>query len=352
MTKIPSDLALRLEKIFTKQENKSLWDVFKLEKRPTTFRINTIKWDIKIIEQELEKNNITFTKLSFPENCYLLDSNFSESDLWKLPCYKTGSIYVQGISSQIPPYAFSNTAPQKILDATAAPGGKTSELSMMFPDSEIHAFEPSKIRYEKMCHNLKKLWCKNVETIHDSIENIWNHIGVASSWGIEGSSEINWSNTQNMDSSDKSSEWPSWKEYFDIILIDAPCSSEGSLLLNNEKFLENWNISHIKKNYKRQKRICDSIIPYLKAGWELIYSTCTLSPEENEWVTHYLLCHYPEIELQKIELHDSEYLSLKEPLTTFEKHSYKKEISEKCIRILPNQFTEGFFIAKMIKKEA
>lgn len=306
--------------MYSKEENKNLRSAFQLEKRPTTFRINPLKWNKQEVERELEKHTITYTKLDFPKNCYLLDNNFSESDLWKLICYTSGRIYIQGISSQIPPHIFSGNTPKKILDATAAPGGKTSELSALYPDAQIYAFEPSKIRYDKMCHNLKKLWCTNVETLYDSIENIEKYIPE--------------------------------KESFDMILIDAPCSSEWSLLLNNTKFLENWDLSHIQKNYKRQKRICDSVVPYLKNGWEFVYSTCTLAPEENEWVIHYLLCHYPELQLEKITLPKTSEISSKEPLITFEKYSYKKEISENAIRILPNQFTEWFFLAKLTKKEA
>lgn len=320
MTQLPTALTFRLEKIFTKQEIKDLKSTFWLEKRSTTFRVNTIKWNAEEVEAELEKNKITYSKLPLPENCYLLDESFSESDLWKLICYSSGRIYIQGISSQIPPTIFSQKNPTKILDATAAPWGKTSQMSALYPDAQIYAFEPSKIRYDKMCHNLKKLWCSNIETIYDSIENIEKHIPE--------------------------------KSYFDMVLIDAPCSNEWSLLYNNTKFLENWDISHIKKNYKRQKRICDSIIPYLKEWWEMIYSTCTLSPEENEWVIHYLLCNHPELALKKIEFPDTPEIMTKNPLTTFERYSYKKEISENCVRIIPSTYSEGFFIAKLIKKEA
>ncbi len=361
MIQLPTDLTLRLEKIFTKQEIKDLKDTFWLEKRPTTFRINTIKWNVEEIEGELEKNKISYTKLDFPENCYVIPSphpspkergsrTVSESDLWKLICYTSGRIYIQGISSQIPPTLFSGENPSKILDATAAPWGKTSHLSALYPDAQIYAFEPSKIRYDKMCHNLKKLWCSNVETIYDSIENIEKHIDAMSSWTwfriFPGGDNVSKTDPAT------SAGWQEKECFFDMILIDAPCSSEWSLLYNNTKFLENWDISHIKKNYKRQKRICDSLIPYLKKWWEMIYSTCTLSPEENEWVIHYLLCNYPELELGKIELPDTPEVITKNPLITFERYSYKKEISENCVRIIPSRYSEGFFIAKLIKKEA
>lgn len=330
MTEIPSHLTLRLETIFTKEENKKLKDTFSLIKRPTTFRINTRKWNATEVEAELQKTWISYQKLSFPKDSYILSDDFSESDLWKLICYSTWRIYIQGISSQIPPCIFSENLsqasssreikiPLRILDACAAPWGKTSQLSALYPNAQIYAFEPSKIRYDKMCHNLKKLGCSNVETIHDSIENIQNYISEA--------------------------------EYFDMILIDAPCSSEGALLYKNTKFLENWDISHIKKNYKRQKRICDSVLPYLCKDWEIVYSTCTLAPEENEWVIHYLLCNYQDLYLETIHIPCSQEITTREPLSNFERNSYKKEISQKAIRILPNKYSEWFFVAKLRKKE-
>lgn len=316
---LPEDLALRLKDIFSKEEIKVTQRAFSLEKRPVTFRLNTLKSTQEEVDQALSQASITYTKLDFPKNCYLLDDNFSEADLWKRRIYKDWGIYIQGISSQLPINLFHSEDSNnlKILDATAAPWGKTSQLSEKYPNAEIYAFEPSKIRYDKMCHNLEKLWCTNVTMIHNSIENISTHI--------------------------------SGKNYFDLVIIDAPCSGEWSISKYNEKFLEAWNISHIGKNYKRQKRICDSVIPYLKEDWELIYSTCTLAPEENEAVIHYLLCNYPELSLEKIDFMENKYINKKEALKSFGKHPYKKEISQCCLRVIPSEFSEWFFIAKIKK---
>lgn len=298
----------------------TLKNIFSLEKRPVSFRVNTIKWTVVEVEEELQKNNILYSKTNLFENSYILDSIHSEKDLWNLEIYKDGKIYLQGISSQFPIHFFDtqNSKNLKILDACAAPGWKTSQLAEKYPDADIWAFEPSKIRYDKMCHNLKKLWCENIKTIHDSIENISQHIDT--------------------------------EEYFDLILIDAPCSWEWALNIYNEKFLEAWDITHIHKNYKRQKRICKATLPYLKSGGEFIYSTCTLAPEENEAVIHFLLCNNFKLELKNIDLKDNTYITLSHTLKTFEKYYFKKEISEYCLRIIPDKHTEGFFIAKLRKE--
>jgi 16S rRNA C967 or C1407 C5-methylase (RsmB/RsmF family) len=81
---------------------------------------------------------------------------------------------MQNISSQVPVNYFSkeNYAGLKILDACAAPGGKASQLSALYPDAIIYAFEPQKVRYDKMKHNFKKLGCENIQSIHDEIRNI------------------------------------------------------------------------------------------------------------------------------------------------------------------------------------
>ncbi len=308
--------------------------------------MNTQKSSCEEIEQALEKYSLTYTKLVFPENCYLLDSSFSESDLWKLRIYKDWKIYLQSISSQVPVHFFSDLSqvspskgemksPIRILDATAAPWGKTSQLASLYPDSEIFAFESSKVRCDKMLYNLQKQWIqtqggssllnsesspqweRRVTCIHDDIANIWKYI------------------TQ--------------EAYFDLILVDAPCSSEWSISLHDTKFLENWDISHVKKNYRRQKAICDSVVPYLKDAWEMIYCTCTLAPEENEAVVHYLLCHYPELTLDSVSTPKNKYIKTKAALSSFEWHPFKKEVSENCLRIIPSEYSEGFFIAKLLK---
>lgn len=293
--------------------------IFTLKKRPVSFRVNSLKSDTQKIFQSLESANIKYSLLDFPKGCFLLDKRHSESDIWNLDIYKNGEIYMQNISSQVPVHFFWNadSSKLKILDACAAPGWKTSQLSALYPDAEIYAFEPHKIRYEKMLYNFKKLWCNNISAVHDEIRNIWNYV--------------------------------SWTEYFDMILVDAPCSSEWSLSLHNTKFLESWDISHIKKNYKRQKYILSDVLPYLKNQWELIYSTCTIAPEENEAVVHFALCNYPELELQKLDFRENKYINFSPSLKSFEKLIFKSEISEKTLRVIPSEYSEGFFIAKFKK---
>jgi 16S rRNA C967 or C1407 C5-methylase (RsmB/RsmF family) len=138
-------------------------------------------------------------------------------------------------------------------------------------------------------------------------------------------------------------------DYFDVILLDAPCSSEWRINLNIEKIWNNWTMWNITRNYKVQKEILKNNISLLKSGWELIYSTCTLAPEENEAVVHFLLCNYKDLEIVDITSRFGDDFRFKNWIKSFWEVVFKRDV-EKSIRALPSEITEGFFVAKFRKK--
>ncbi|MCH8518697.1 RsmB/NOP family class I SAM-dependent RNA methyltransferase [Candidatus Gracilibacteria bacterium] len=351
MTSLPGDLALRLTKLFTKEEMMEVESAFKQIKRPPSFRVNTLKASLKNIKNILDKAHINYELYSLLPNCIILKSSGDEIKLRSLDIYKNGNIYMQSISSQIPVGYFENKSMDskeprlKILDTCAAPGGKTSQLAAIYPEAEIWAFEPSKIRYERMKYNFKKLGVSTCDKhsllkplpflgkgatvicINDKIENLERYLQTYPPLQKEGGT----------------------LEYFDMILIDAPCSGEGGLSYHNTSFLENWSLSYIKKNYARQKAICDAVLPFLKTEGEMIYSTCTLAPEENEAVIHYLLCKYQNLNLEKLDFIENKYIKYKLGLKSFGRYIFRKEISERTLRVIPSKYSEGFYIAKLKK---
>lgn len=132
MEKLPKQIIDRFSSIFSKEKMSDLETVFALKTRPVSFRLNTLTSNIEEIKTALDQASITYTLLDFPQNCFLLDSSFTESDIWKRRVYKDGKIYMQGISSQIPALLFTPSLSQfspsgekksqlKILDACAAP---------------------------------------------------------------------------------------------------------------------------------------------------------------------------------------------------------------------------------------
>lgn len=311
--KLPTLLETRLKEIYTPEEMAMVDEAFSLEKRKVSFRINTLKSSAQEVESALLKKKISFSKQDFLPNCYILETGV-ERDLWNLDIYKEWYIYIQSIASQMPVEFLELTEWMTVLDVTAAPGGKTSQISeRVWEDGKVVACELSTIRREKMTYNLQKLWCTNVEIV---------------GWEAQKLSETY---TQGS---------------FDAMLFDAPCSSEGSISYNDETFLTDWSMRHIDKNYQRQKDILKQTVWLLKNGWVLVYSTCTLAPEENESIVHYILCNFKELEIQEIH---SDFPYTKPWILKFWKYVFTKNVAL-SMRIVPNPISEWFFIAKFRKK--
>ncbi len=314
LKKLPKELTDRLKEIYTKEELEIIDSGFNCEQRKTSFRINTLKTTTKEILEIMKENNLEVEKVNFLKNWYIL-LNWKESDLWNLDIFKQGKIYLQSISSQMPIDFLDLEDFNKVLDITAAPGGKTSQACALLKNTwEVVANDNNQIRIDKLNFTLNRQWCKNAKVIKTDARLIW----------------------------EKNEEY---KEYFDHIIADLPCSAEWKINLNKEKSYWFWNPWVVKRNFKLQKEILNAIIPLLKTWWTLMYSTCTLAPEENEAVVHMILSLYPELQIQDINI---DYKYSKEGLKWFWKHVYRKDV-RKGVRILPNEETEGFFIAKFKK---
>jgi len=319
--KLPKELIERLEEIYSKDELKTIEEWFNCNHRKTSFRINTLKSNTKDVLKALKEASLEVEKVKFLKNWYIL-LNWEEKDLWELDIYKKWHIYMQSISSQLPVDLLDIEDFNKILDITAAPGWKTSQASALLKNTwEIIANDNNQIRIDKLNFTLNKQGCKNVKVIKTDARLIAE---------------------KNIDE-----DWESklYKNYFNHIIADLPCSAEWKINLNKEKTYWFWNLWVVKRNFKLQKDILKSILPMLRVGWTLMYSTCTLAPEENEAVVHMLLSLYPELELQDINI---DYKNTKKWLKWFWKHVYRKDV-QKSIRILPSEETEWFFVAKFKK---
>lgn len=306
----------KLKEIYTPEDCEICINAMKLKKRKTSFRVNTLKTNNNEIEKILKGKNIKIKKVDFLENAYYLEE-WIEKDLWDLDIFTNGFIYMQSISSQIPVEISNIKEDSRVLDITAAPGWKTSQISAKSNNTaHIVANDNNVIRIDKLNFTLKRQWCKNIEVVKNDARNIIKNN-------------------------------PDYINFFDTIIADLPCSSEWKFNKNNEKSYWFWSEEIVKKNYKLQKQIVTEIIQALKIWWEFIYSTCTISPEENESIVHMILCNYPELELQDIDL-KSEYT--RKWLKSFRKNIYKKD-SGKAVRIIPSEITEWFFVAKFKKRK-
>ena len=132
--------------------------------RITSFRTNILKATDSDIENFFQTQHVELKKISWLPHAYIIDKK-DEYWLKGSDIYYQGKIYVQGLASQIPPYFLELQKNMKVLDVTAAPGSKTSQISALLENKgEIVACEKHQIRYDKLLYNLKLQGCINVKT--------------------------------------------------------------------------------------------------------------------------------------------------------------------------------------------
>jgi len=264
------------------------------------------------VETDLRKLGFKLEPVLWLPGAFIL-TNQSQDRLQETDIYKKGIIYIQSLSSMIPPLVLKPQEGERILDITAAPGSKTTQIAAMMGNSgEIIANDNSRIRLYRLEANLKLMGVSNTH--------------------------IQFSHGQTV--------WEKYPEYFDKVLVDVPCSMEGRFFCNDPKSYRHWLPGKVKELKDRQKYLLRSAVSAAKIEGEVIYSTCTLSPEENEEVIDWLLKKHPgaleiaEINLPKLETHQG--------LTSWKSKDLNKKLY-KTIRIYPSAVMEGFFVAKLHK---
>ena len=296
---IPEFLKEMLEKQYGKQLTNQIVQGYKV-RRHVTFRVNTIKSTTNEIEENLKQQNIEYEKINWYENAFII-KNTNGKEIRNLEIYKNGKIYMQSLSSMLPPIILEPKPSSDILDMAAAPGGKTTQIAAITNNkANITACEMNKIRYERLKYNIEKQGA-NVYTMLQDARNIDDFFS------------------------------------FDQILLDAPCSGSGTLNINNN-LKETFTKKLIDKSVKNQTILINKAINILKEGKEMIYSTCSILEAENENIVQKLI-NNKKIEIIPIKFNGMEQLPL---LPT-------KIAGTLCI--CPNELYEGFFVAKIRKKK-
>lgn len=277
-----------------------------------TFRFTAKSTNRKSILEELENSGYKFKESSI-KNSYILLESLQPLSMSK--AFTDGYIHIQQLSSMIPAMILDPKSGEKVLDLCAAPGSKTSQMyDLSKGKSEIIANEVNKKRIYKLQDVLETQGIDNIEII--------NYDGVTLPF-----------------------KRPDFNNYFDKILLDAPCTNEAGIDLNSPDSLKYWKEGNASKLSKIQKGLMNSAIKMLKLGGTLVYSTCTYSVEENELVLDWILKRYPTLEISK--------LKIQIPNSIEGKTEYRgKWINDKiknAMRIVPNEYFEAFFVAKIIK---
>jgi 16S rRNA (cytosine1407-C5)-methyltransferase len=203
---------------------------------------------------------------------------------------------------------------EKVLDLCAAPGSKTTQLAaLMQNQGEIVANDTSKARLHKLRSQLEQYGMSNTRIISQPGQSLWQK----------------------------------YPDYFDKTLVDVPCSMEGRFRTDDPVSYSHWSEKKVKLLAKLQKWLLRSAISATKPGGVIVYSTCTLSPEENEGVIDWIL----KKDGHKVMIEDILPPSIPRYPTILDWRGkeYHPDVA-KTVRVLPGSDWEGFYVARMRKK--
>lgn len=300
LNNIPEYLVQKLNSQYDNDTINKILDGYK-QKRKVTLRVNNLKTDIKNIIEILEQKNIKYSKVSWYENALIIEDN-TEEDIRELDIYKNGEIYLQSLSSMIPPIVLSPRKNTDILDMAAAPGGKTTQIASLTENkAHITACEMNNIRAERLKYNIDKQGATCVTILKKDSRTLDNFFS------------------------------------FDNILLDAPCSGSGTISFADFNTYKNFSAKLVEKSCKSQIALLNKAINILKQGKELVYSTCSILQDENENIIHSILKN-KNIELVNIDFEGKDEIPL-----------LPCKIKE-AMCVCPTNLYEGFFVVKLRKK--
>ncbi len=284
--------------------------------KPTTFRVNSLKSSAGPVKEHLESQGLKIENVPWYKDAFILRKG-SQRDLEGTEVYQNGEIYVQGLSGMIPPLVLSPQPGEKVLDLTAAPGSKTTQLAALMKGvGSVTANDDNPIRTEKLKANIRNQGAANVSVLSPG---------------------------------DGGLVWKTHIEAFDRVLLDAPCSSEGRFLLEVPSTYGYWREGANRRMAKDQRRLFKSAFLCLKPGGTMVYSTCTFAPEENEGVLQWALDTFTDaVELEEIPLPLPPYTRGLGGWAGLKFHSSVV----KSVRILPSPVLEGFFVARIRKTQS
>ncbi|MCF0111956.1 MAG: RsmF rRNA methyltransferase first C-terminal domain-containing protein [Erysipelotrichaceae bacterium] len=223
----------------------------------------------------------------------------------KHPYHDAGAFYMQEASAMLPATLPVDVKGKRVLDLCAAPGGKSSQIADRMENTGLLiANEINVTRAHVLSSNMERMGYPNVIVTNETPQRLADK--------LEG--------------------------FFDVILVDAPCSGEG-MFRKEPQAMEQWEDAYPEVCAKRQKEILVCANRMLKEGGQLVYSTCTFSKEENEDIVEWLICEMGYV-----------------PNTICRTDGIRKGISEQrrvqeaCCRIFPHVTDgEGHFAASLVK---
>jgi len=288
------------------------WEQFKkysLSFLRRSIRVNTLMGSVKEVKKSIEAKGWKLDPIPWCKEGFWI-AHDERRDVGNLYEYHVGKIYVQEAASMIPPLVLQPQPGDLVLDMAASPGSKTTQMAAMMKNKGLLIANDCKgDRLQSLGINLQR------SVITNCLITLMRGQGIK-------------------------------EMQFDKILLDAPCSGTGTIR-KSLKTIAIWNAGMISKLAKEQKELIEVAFQNLKPGGEMVYSTCSVEPEENEGVVSYLLEKYSDAQIVKVKLPG---LKTSDPVMEFKKEKYLPAVKH-TLRIWPqDNDTEGFFIARIRRK--
>lgn len=274
------------------------------EKKKQGLRINTLKI---AVDDFNEKNPFNLVEIPWTKEGYFYHANERPG---KHPYHEAGLYYIQEPSAMAVAELVDPKPGERILDLCAAPGGKTTHMaSKLNGEGMLVANEIHPQRAKILSQNVERMGVKNAIVTNETPERLAEH----------------------------------FPNFFDRILVDAPCSGEG-MFRKDEEACKQWSLENVALCANRQDEILSHAQAMLKPGGVLVYSTCTFSPEENEGTISRFLEKYPNFAIERQDVYEGFSPGRKDWV------EHPAPGIERTIRIWPHLVSgEGHYIAVMKK---
>ncbi|HII75030.1 RsmB/NOP family class I SAM-dependent RNA methyltransferase [Sulfurisphaera tokodaii] len=272
-------------------------------------RCNDLLIECNKLEKIMENKGFKLEKVSWLKHGYIVKQYPSKPSLGATIEYLSGYYYIQGLASMVPPYVLDPNENDLVLDMAAAPGSKTTQLAQLMKNKGlIVAVEKSRERIKSLYSNVNRMKIKNVVLLRADAR-ILRKLNIP----------------------------------FNKILLDVPCSGEG-LIPEDPSRKTKTTIEDLKIFFQNQLELIDIAYNILEPGGILVYSSCSIAPEENEAVVNYIIENYG-AKTDKIYGYPAT-----SGITEFNGIKFDESLRN-CIRFYPHKSgTEGFFVCKIIKE--
>ncbi|WP_018247323.1 16S rRNA (cytosine(967)-C(5))-methyltransferase RsmB [Orenia marismortui] len=266
---------------------------------PTVIRTNTLKTSRADLLEELIGEDAQVEAIERVEEAINL---IKYPSVDRLKAFDEGKFQVQGLSSMLVAHIVNPKTDDVVVDLCSAPGGKTTHLAQLMDNKgQIYAVDVHDHKLDLIEENCERLAITNVEKICADGREV------------------------------------SFDRRIDKVLVDAPCSGLG-IMAKKPEIRWQKKPQDLLQLQELQLELLDNAAEFLKSGGELVYSTCTITPEENKEVINKFLEKNSDFSLVDLEKEAEEF-------------SLEDYLEDGNLQLIPDDyFIEGFFVAKLIKK--